>query len=140
MKKLNCILLFSFNLLFIIISLSSYCQENTIIDTGRYVITDSSYRYTSILNGVELINEEVSYEIEDFTSVDSSSSMVEDPIIKPIFKPRVNANELYRTYPDAVFISDSGKKTVDYFTLVPLMFQMIKEQELRITELEKKIL
>ncbi|MEW6181106.1 MAG: tail fiber domain-containing protein [Chloroflexota bacterium] len=50
------------------------------------------------------------------------------------------AQELEQVYPELVHVHENGYKTIDYVSLIPVLTEAIKQQQLMIVELQKEII
>jgi hypothetical protein len=116
-------------------------QEKDTLDTRNY---------TLLLEGVSFEIQEVPIEPEIGEQLNTmggdtilNTGNVPNEDVDPIeqtkskqFKFRLNPEELYLLLPEAVHITENGEKYVDYFTVIPVMFRILQEQEKRIKILE----
>ena len=101
-------------------------------------------------NKIELL-EPISFQFADnidksskISSVDSTgaitSAITPDKSSEKKTRFGFSAQEVQKIFPELVMKDDNGYLSVDYIGLIPLLVEALKEQQLKINELEKNIL
>ena len=75
----------------------------------------------------------------DSINADTSSQIVEDAFAKKI-RYGFSAQDLQKVYPDLVIENADGRLSVEYMGLIPVLVEAMKEQQIKIDELEKKVI
>lgn len=90
-----------------------------------------TFNYTKDLNKAPVV-------AGDSVNVDTGWQEVEEAFTKKV-RYGFSAQDLQKVYPDLVTEDADGHLSVDYMGLIPVLVQAMKEQQVKIAELEKKI-
>jgi hypothetical protein len=74
----------------------------------------------------------------DSTSISTKVKDAEDAFVKQV-RYGFSAQDVLQVYPDLVVKDANGYLSIDYLGLIPVLVEAIQEQQIRISELEKKI-
>lgn len=75
---------------------------------------------------------------DDSSNTDTGWQEVEDAFAKKV-RYGFSAQEVREIYPELVTEDANGRLSVDYMSLIPILVQAIKDQQIKIAELEKKL-
>ncbi len=84
------------------------------------------------------IHEAPNANLNDTTKIDNGWQEVENAFTKQK-RYGFSAQDVQKVYPDLVTKDANGYLSVDYLGLIPVLVEAIKEQQARISELEKKL-
>ncbi|MFO7370173.1 MAG: tail fiber domain-containing protein [Bacteroidales bacterium] len=101
-------------------------------------------------NKIELL-QPITFQFADYidknskiSSVDSTGAIISaitpDKSAEKKTRFGFSAQEVQKIFPDLVMKDDNGYLSVDYIGLIPVLVEALKEQQMQIDELEKKVL